>query len=56
MGRKPLQGSKAAYVRLPTPLWEKCQKIAKEEYWDLSDVIREAVKYYLKNKEEEDKE
>lgn len=53
MSRKPsLTRTKAVYVRLPISLWDKCKKIAEEEYWDLSDVIREAVKYYLKNREQ----
>jgi len=54
MARKPaLYESKSVYVRLPTTLLDKCRQIAKKEYWNLSDVVREAVKYYLENYEEE---
>ena len=56
MRNTSLQKSKPVFVRMPIPLFEKCRKIAKEEYWNLSDVIREAVKYYLKNREEKNKE
>lgn len=52
MARTPASyESKSVYVRLPVSLLKKCRQIAKEEYWDLSAVVREAIKYYLKNKE-----
>lgn len=37
-------------IRLPVILLEKCEQKAKQEYWTITDVFREAVKYYLKNK------
>lgn len=52
MNKKSLGESKPVYIRLPLPLVEECERIAKQEYWTMTDVMRESVKCYLKKRKE----
>ena len=47
---------KVVLCKVSMEMFVEIEKIAKEEYWNLSDVIREAVKKYLKDREQKSKE
>ena len=47
---------KIIFCKVPMSMFVEIENIAKEEYWNLSDVVREAVKLYLKNREQSHKE
>ena len=38
---------KVILCKVPMEMFVEIEKIAKEEYWNLSGVVREAIKYYL---------
>ncbi len=47
---------KVVFCKVPISMFVEIENIAKEEYWNLSDVVREAVKLYLKNREQKSKQ
>ena len=47
---------KVVFCKVPMSMFVEIEKIAKEEYWNLSDVVREAVKLYLRNRAQKPKE
>jgi predicted DNA-binding protein len=46
-------GGRIRAVRVPDDLWEEAQKVAAERGETLSEVIREALKEYIKNAEQQ---
>ncbi len=43
---------KIVFCKVSMAMFVEIEKIAKEEYWNLSDVVREAVKLYLKDRQQ----
>ena len=47
---------KIIFCKVSMEMFVEIEKIAKEEYWNLSDVVREAVKLYLRDREQKSKQ
>ena len=50
MPKTSKQKGRVVLCKVSMEMFVEIEKIAKEEYWNLSGVVREAIKYYLKNK------
>ena len=47
----PMRSRKLVTISLPPPLLKEAEKVAKEEFRNMSELFREALRFYIETRE-----